>query len=313
MIEKNRGENVILEIVEALKSKGFEFPRAHKFFRRCILKKTVLVLRAGLQETFLDKKIIVLLLIVGFIIDNGVRRMVNNALQAGQPLGIFEGFIMCVNHWYYLIIFLVGFIFVLAGVPRLDSEQIFLIYRIGKKSWFFGEILQVSFCAVIYILLLFISSIASCAKYCYIGNVWSNFTVYYKSEYEALLSDNNRFIDQQVFKYYSPYQSVLHCIFLLALCLALMGTVNLYFVIINKKLVGILLNIIFILFVLIFSNYRAGVMWLSPFCHAVLALHNIYVYKELSVPLYYSYLYLIILEGIVIFFSLKQLKNKMFY
>ncbi len=29
MIEKNRGENVILEIVEALKSKGFEFPRAH--------------------------------------------------------------------------------------------------------------------------------------------------------------------------------------------------------------------------------------------------------------------------------------------
>ena len=122
------------------------------------MKKTVLVLRAGLQETFLDKKIIVLLLIIGFIIDNGVRRMVDNALQAGQPLGIFEGFIMCVNHWYYLIIFLVGFIFVLAGVPRLDSEQIFLIYRIGKKSWFFGEILQVSFCAVIYILLLFLHS-----------------------------------------------------------------------------------------------------------------------------------------------------------
>lgn len=100
------------------------------------MKKVVLVLRAGLQETFFDKKIIVLLLIIGFIIDNGVRRMVNNALQAGQPLGIFEGFIMCVNHWYYLIIFLVGFIFILAGVPRLDSEQIFLIYRIGKKAGF---------------------------------------------------------------------------------------------------------------------------------------------------------------------------------
>ena len=280
--------------------------------RRDILKKTILVLRAGLQETFSDKKIIVLLLIIGFIIDNGVRQMVSNALQVEQPLGIFEGFIMCVNHWYYLIIFLIGFIFILASVPRLNSEQIFLIYRTGKKSWLFGEIIQVSVCAVIYIFVLFVSSIVSCARYCYIGNIWSNFTVYYKSDYETLLSDHNRFIDQQVFKYYSPYQSVLHCILLLALCLTLMGTIILCFTIINKKLVGIILNIFFILFVLIFNEYHTGVMWLSPFCHAVLALHNMYVYKQLSVPLVYSYLYLIILEGIIIFFSLNQLKNKMF-
>ena len=136
--------------------------------RRDILKKTILVLRAGLQETFSDKKIIVLLLIIGFIIDNGVRQMVSNALQVEQPLGIFEGFIMCVNHWYYLIIFLIGFIFILASVPRLNSEQIFLIYRTGKKSWLFGEIIQVSVCAVIYIFVLFVSSIVSCARYCYI-------------------------------------------------------------------------------------------------------------------------------------------------
>lgn len=29
MIEKNRGNEVILEMVEALKNKNFEFPRAH--------------------------------------------------------------------------------------------------------------------------------------------------------------------------------------------------------------------------------------------------------------------------------------------
>ena len=28
---KNRGENVILEIAEAMKNKGFEFPRAHNY------------------------------------------------------------------------------------------------------------------------------------------------------------------------------------------------------------------------------------------------------------------------------------------
>jgi hypothetical protein len=137
--------------------------------------------------------------------------------------------------------------------------------------------------------------------------------VYYKSEYEELLSDDYHFIDQQVFKYYLPYQAVLHSILLIILCMTLMGTVILFFAIINKKLVGIILNVIFILFVLIFNDYRAKIMWISPFCHAVLALHNIYVFKERSIPLLYSYLYLILLEGLMIFLSLRKLKTKIFY
>ena len=277
------------------------------------MKKMMLVMRAGLQKTISDKKVIVLLLLIGFILDNGVRRMVNNSLQVQQSIGIFEGFIMCMNHWYYLIIFFVGFILILTDVPKLDSNQIFLIYRTGKKSWLLGEIFQIAVCAVAYILVLLIGCMISCAKYGFAGNVWSNFTLFYKTDYEKMLSDSNRFIDQQVFKYYLPYQSVIHCFFLVALCLVLMGTVILYFSIINKKLVGLVLNIVLILFVLVFNQYHARVMWLSPFCHAVLALHNTYVYKQLSVPLVYSYLYLILMEGLLIFISIKQLKKKMFY
>lgn len=273
-------------------------------------KKTVLILRAGLQETFSDKKIIVLLLIIGFILDNGVRRMVNNAIQVGEPLGLFEGFIMCVNHWYYLIPFLVGFVFILSGIPRIDSEQVLLIYRTGKRNWLFGEILQIMVSAVVYVLVLLAGCVISCAKYCYVGNVWSNFTVDYEMVYKKLLSDNNRFIDQQVFRYYLPYQSVVHSILLLVLCLTLMGTVVLFFAIIHKKLAGIVLNMIFILFVLIFNEYHAGVMWLSPFCHAVLALHNIYVFKKLSVSLFGSYLYLIVLEEIMIGISSRKARNR---
>lgn len=277
------------------------------------MKKVLLILRPGLQESFADKKNIILLLIIGFILDNGVRVMVDHAKQVGQPLGVFETFIMCLNHWYYLVIFLVGYVLILTTIPRLDSDQLLLIYRAGKKGWFFGELLQITLYSLAYILLLMAGCMVCAAKYCYIGNIWSNFTIYYKSSYEKLLFDNNRFIDQQVFKYYSPYQAVIHGVVLLLLCMVLMGTVTLYFSIMNKKLVAILLNVISILFVLIFNNYRIGAMWLSPFCHAVLALHNRYVYTEFSVSLGYSYAYLVLLEIIMIGLSIKQLKKKMFY
>ena len=36
MIEKNRGNEVILEMVEALKNKNFEFPRADYTKSRCV-------------------------------------------------------------------------------------------------------------------------------------------------------------------------------------------------------------------------------------------------------------------------------------
>jgi hypothetical protein len=284
--------------------------------RRTIVKeakKILLVIRAGLWETFTDRKGIILLVLLGFILDNGVRPMVKNAMTVGKPLGVFEGFLMCMNNWYYLVIFLIGFVLLLTSVPRLDNNQFFLIYRTGKKNWLYGEIFQITISAVGYVMLLFCGCLIAVGKYSFIGNVWSDFTVYYKSEYEELLSDNYHFIDQQVFKYYLPYQAVLHSILLIILCMTLMGTVILFFAIINKKLIGIILNVIFILFVLIFNDYRAKIMWISPFCHAVLALHNIYVFKQRSIPLLYSYLYLILLEGLMIFLSLRKLKTKIFY
>lgn len=277
------------------------------------MKKAVLVLRAGLQETLTDKKTIVLLVIIGFILDNGVRRLIRNAMQVGQPVGIFEGFIMCLNHPYYLILFLVGFIFIMGSIPRLDSGQVFLIYRTGKKNWFLGEVMQVAVSAFVYILLLLAGCVISTLKYCYVGNIWSNFTVYYEEAYKPLLSDSNRLIDGQVFRYYTPYASALHGILLLTLCLTLMGSIILFCAVMDKKLPGIVINLCLIFFVLIFNNSHAAVMWISPFCHAFLALHNIFVYKELSVPLAYSYLYLLVCEGVVMAAAFRQLKNKMFY
>ena len=42
MIEKNRGNEVILEMVEALKNKNFEFPRADKLCGRYLCRIQIL-------------------------------------------------------------------------------------------------------------------------------------------------------------------------------------------------------------------------------------------------------------------------------
>lgn len=276
-------------------------------------KDVLIVTVIGLKETFTDRKVIIILLIIGFILDNGVRGMVSHGIQIQQPLGFLEGFIMCINHWHYVVVFLVGFLFLISSVPRLDSHQILLIYRIGKKNWFFGEVLQIIASAFIFTFILLLGCIAVCAQYSFIGDKWSNYTSNYKQLYETVFAGSNLYIDEQVYKYYMPYKSALHGFILLVFCMIVMGTIVLFFSIIEKKIAGIILNIILVLFVLVFFEYRSNVMWLSPFCHAIIMLHNVYIFKQLSVPLYYSYIYMASLEGILIFLSLKMLKNKMFY
>jgi hypothetical protein len=180
--------------------------------------------------------------------------------------------------------FLHRFYFHFVRYPQIRQQSAFYYLQDRKKTVVHRRGAAGRTVASCYVLLLLLGSVLVSAKYSFWGNVWSNFTVNYKTDYEGILSNNNRFIDQQVFKYYMPFPALIHCILLLTLCLTLMGTVILLFSIINKKLIGIILNVILIIFVLIFNKHHIFFMWVSPFCHAVLALHNTYIYKQLSVP-----------------------------
>ena len=52
--------------------------------------------------------------------------------------------------------------------------------------------------------------------------------------------------------------------------------------------------------------------WLLPFSHTQLSLHNTYVFKKLSFPLHWSYLYLCILGLCILGMSFAVLKKKDF-
>ncbi len=270
------------------------------------------IAKASLLESITDRKNIILLLILGVMLDNGVRIFVEHAQQMGTPVNFAEGFLMCCNHWYYVVFLLIGFVFVLSDTPRLNEHRLFLIHRAGKKNWYFGEVLALCIYSFFYVLLFFLGTVAVCGKYSFVANVWSTFTVNYQSSYKELLSDSNRFVDQQVFKYYMPFEAAFHSFLLLWFCIIAMGLVILLFSILKKKMAGIIINLLMIVFVILFHGYRTLIMWISPFCHAVLMMHHVKVFKRMTVTVFWSYLYFVLLFAVLIFLSLKMLKRKEF-
>ncbi len=273
------------------------------------ITKVINVARTAFIKGIVDKKNIVMLLIIGFIVDNGVRAYIDNAVSVAQPVNIFEPFIMCCNNWYYMVPFMIGFLFVIVDTPRLDQGQIFLIYRAGKNGWLLGEIAAVAIQSIVYLTLLFAGTVAMSFKHAFVGNIWSFFTVDYDAKYKTLLGGSDLSVHKQVFKYYMPYTAFINTVILMFLCMLFLGMVLLFSSVVHKKIIGVVTNVVLLFFLIVFGDYHSPVMWISPYCHMVLAMHNNFVYRELSVSLLWSYLYFAVGLSTIYIISIRYLKN----
>ena len=273
------------------------------------LKQVLLIARCGLHSTFTDTRMVIPLLLIGFIYDNGVRRFVESAKSVQAPIGMFEPFILCMNDWKYTVVFLLGFIFILSGIPRVNNEFYFYIHRADKLVWLFGELLNVIVSSFLYLSLLFLVCLAGGAVYSFPGNVWSRYVVDYELVYKAKASHNIT-IDDSVFRYELPFKTALNAFLLMFLCLVVLGSIVLLLSIFGKKIIGLLLCVLCIGFMVIFSGYRSWWMWFFPTSHGVISLHHIYIYKKEMVELSFSYIYLLTAEFVLAVMSCVGLKRK---
>lgn len=276
-------------------------------------RKGKLIAKYGLRETFTNPKMLIVLLILVFMMDNGAIALKNNCQTVNVPVGVFEAFIMFCNHWFYYVFFAMGFIWFLADIPRVDSNKLFQIYRAGKSAWLTGEILHIGIVAFFYTALLLLVSIIGLIPFFFIGNIWSDFVFYFDQKYKDIVPDSLKTVPKEVFKYERyPYTIAIHCFLLAFLTLLVLGTIVLLFSIIGKKAIGLVINMCSIGFMVLFANYRVKIMWLSPTSHGVLALHHISILKELTIPLYWSYLYFLVVETILLVLCYRFLKKKSF-
>lgn len=275
-------------------------------------KQSFMIARCELRETFTDSKMVITLLVLGFIYDNGARKMVLAAQKAGVPLGFLEAFIRCLNDWRYGILFLLGFLFLWAGIPRINNEHIFSVYRAGKKVWLAGELIHLLIVSALYPLMLLGLCILGVSRYSFVGNIWSDYVIDYDLKYKEIVGSGLS-INASVFRYDYPYKTALNALLLMILCLLVLGSIVLFFSVINKKIAGMIIVMLLIGCMVIFSNYRIWWMWILPTSHSIISLHHIYVFKKYMVNLSFSYLYLTAVEIVLIILSVLFLRKKNYY
>lgn len=89
-----------------------------------------------------DARIVIVLCLCVFIYSFVTEPIKANAVMMGEPMNALEPFIATLNSGMVLLILPLGFLTLISDFPKIDGSTIFYIFRIGKKSWFCGQIIR---------------------------------------------------------------------------------------------------------------------------------------------------------------------------
>ena len=179
-------------------------------------------------------------------------------------------------------------IFLFSDMPKLNAAAPFYLMRITKRQWLIGQFLYIVFATCIYTGVIMLFTCLLCARYSYVGNIWSKTAMYLA--YSSIGTEMNVPSTVKVMESVKPYT----CMFwigglLLCYCLTLVFLMMAAKLYLNRKS-GIFVGFLYSLYGMLldkdtlrmligwdeFEMYRVNslISWISPLNHAAYGMHD---------------------------------------
>ena len=114
--------------------------------------------------------------IVGYLIGIfTVLRYTHNyqGYAAGRVVQVFEAFITAFSDRTTVLLFLIGFLIIIADAPFVNHRSILMLYRTSRKQWFWGMNIYIFMHCLLYHCVTLAASMIVQARQGYIHNIWS--------------------------------------------------------------------------------------------------------------------------------------------
>lgn len=133
------------------------------------LKQSFFCARAEFIKWVCDARMIILGVLLIFIYSFAIEPLKSNAKLMGEPLNILEPFIAIANSGAILLIIPLVFLTLIADFPKIDTNTVFYIMRVGRLNWLFGQLLKLIFMALSYLAVIFLGAVLPMLSGCIHG------------------------------------------------------------------------------------------------------------------------------------------------
>ena len=189
-----------------------------------------------------DARMVIVAVLLIFINNFAVSPLTNNAELMGEPLNILEPFIAVANSEILILIIPIVFLTLIADYPKVDTNTVFYIVRIGRANWFVGQILKLVFMIVSYLAVIFLGTVLPMLSKGFWYNGWSNVATGFVKMFPDRRGDFGvELLPENLYNQLSVFEAAVKSYLLVAAYLMIIGLILLVFSLFKRKTVGFII------------------------------------------------------------------------
>lgn len=251
-----------------------------------------------------DARMVIVAVLLIFINNFAVSPLTNNAELMGEPLNILEPFIAVANSEILILIIPIVFLTLIADYPKVDTNTVFYIVRIGRANWFVGQVLKLVFMIVSYLAVIFLGTVLPMLSKGFWYNGWSNVATGFVKMFPDRRGDFGvALLPENLYNQLSVFEAAVKSYLLVAAYLMIIGLILLVFSLFKRKTLGFIICGGMISLGMAFSAIRTNLMWTMPMANSITWLHYSKYFKKPIMPMSFSVIYLLVLIAVLLVFG----------
>ena len=268
------------------------------------LKQSFFCARAEFIKWICDARMIILGVLLIFIYSFAIEPLKSNAELMGEPLNILEPFIAIANSGAILLIIPLVFLTLIADFPKIDTNTVFYIMRVGRLNWLFGQLLKLVFMALSYLAVIFLGTVLPMLSKGFWYNGWSNVATGFVKMFPDRRGDFGvELLPENLYNQLSVFEAAVKSYLLVAAYLMIIGLILLVFSLFKRKTLGFIICGGMISLGMAFSAIRTNLMWTMPMANSITWLHYTKYFKKPIMPMSFSVIYLLVLIAVLLVFG----------
>lgn len=267
------------------------------------LKKAFLLAKIEYIKWITDARMVMIAVLLIFIYTFAVKPLLTNAELMGEPLNVLEPFIAVANSGTILLILPLSFMTLISDFPRIDTNTVFYIYRVGRKNWLLGQIMKLILMSVSFLAVIFLGAVIPTFSHGFWHDGWSNVVTKFAVVFpEKSRNTGAQLLPENLYNQLSVFEATaLSYLFVFAYFM-MIGLILLAFSLVKRKTTGFVFCGGIISLGTALCSIRSGLMWIMPMAHSVIWLHYTKYYREPVVPIWYSVVYYCVFIAALILF-----------
>ena len=226
------------------------------------------------------------------------------AVFGDEPLQFLEPFLTMLCNGFCMPVVILAFLISIIDYPDTSGNVTFILSRIGRTRWYFGQVLFLSAAIVTFLAVLFVFPLPFTGMQSYLLNGWSNISLNLQDDFYLDLRTQYPLacIDLSVINHFRPYEALWVSLLFTFLNLLLHGQIQMYLSLRFQRTVGVVGSVLVLGFGLVTWASQTPARWLLPFSHGTVGWHYDKLFQITEMPVSLSLGYLI--AGNVLIFAL---------